>query len=115
MASGAQDPWELVGGAQGQLGIPKASPWPETLKLTGRGGALSLGIYNHMVSRCSGTRLGWGSSRAVLWNPLEPSPATRGESGILFPTLGGRLRGREEKRVISNGCILYSCYLRQVR
>lgn len=69
MASGAQDPWELVGGAQGQL-ILKASPWPETLKLMGRGGALGPGIYNHTVSRRSGTRLGWGEQRG---GPLEPS------------------------------------------
>lgn len=59
----------------------------------------------------------------MLWNknglrvqgggPLEPSPPTQGESGILFPTLNGWLRRREENHVVSNGCTFYSCYLRQ--
>lgn len=102
MASGAKDPRELAGGNA-------VAEWAER-GLGGERGALSLGLYNHMTSRCWGTRMGPGEEPG---GPLEPPLPTLGKSGILFPTLDGWLRRREENCVISNGCIFYSYYLRQ--
>lgn len=75
--------------------------WEETA-----GGVVNHEPFTTPCSRGAGVNMAWGSG-----GPLEPP--TQAESGILLPTLDGWLRRREGNRVISNGCIFYSCYLRQ--
>lgn len=111
MALGAKDPREPVGGAQWQSVTIKASPWPgmKKLKRGGRGLSVSSRFYNHRVSRCFGTKMGSGRREAAPGTLSSYS----GWVWLLFPALNGWLRRREENHVVWNGCIFYSCYLRQ--